>query len=114
MRGIPDNSVGGILGAFSIRYSRFPELAVASMDRVLIPGGLVKFSVGIKDVEQYEQALLARGFEVVRDEYPDESWISNKKENFVLTARKKSKTSQKIALQDILVQDKAQLPPLFE
>lgn len=42
LRGVKDSTVGGILGVYSIGYSDEPGLAIASLDRVLIPGGVFK------------------------------------------------------------------------
>ncbi len=42
LRGIADSSVGCVLSVFSIAYSAVPELAVKSLDRVLVPGGVFK------------------------------------------------------------------------
>ena len=42
LRGIPANSIGCVLGVLSVGYSAAPALAVRSIDRVLIHGGIVK------------------------------------------------------------------------
>jgi SAM-dependent methyltransferase len=42
LRGIEDQSVSGIISRSGISYSAVPEAAVASVDRVLVPGGAIK------------------------------------------------------------------------
>ncbi len=42
LNGIADQSIGGILANYSITYSNEPERVVDSVDRVLVPGGLIK------------------------------------------------------------------------
>ena len=50
LRKIPSNSVGGIIGTYSIGYSPAPELAVLSIDRVLVPGGVLKATFNLPDI----------------------------------------------------------------
>ena len=47
LKGVKDNSVGLVIGVNSVAYSASPRLAVESIDRVLVPGGIFKgtFSV---------------------------------------------------------------------
>ncbi|MBM3261092.1 class I SAM-dependent methyltransferase [Candidatus Kaiserbacteria bacterium] len=42
LRGIADQSIGGIIAVFSLPYVVSPALAVTSIDRVLVPGGVIK------------------------------------------------------------------------
>lgn len=42
LRGIPNASVGVVLSVFSLPYSKAPALAVQSIDRVLVDGGVFK------------------------------------------------------------------------
>lgn len=42
LEGIPDASVGGVLGMYSITYTYAPETVVREIDRILVPGGVVK------------------------------------------------------------------------
>ena len=40
LRGIADSSIGCVFGVFTVAYSAVPELAVKSIDRVLVSGGV--------------------------------------------------------------------------
>lgn len=42
LRGIQNNSIGAVLGMASVGYSDQPALAVRSIDRILVPGGVFK------------------------------------------------------------------------
>ncbi|MDO8522061.1 MAG: methyltransferase domain-containing protein [bacterium] len=42
LRGVADSSIGCVLANLSIAYSVSPNLAVKSIDRVLVPGGALK------------------------------------------------------------------------
>ncbi len=42
LKGVGDESVGGALALYSITYSPSPEMVVNALDRVLVPGGIVK------------------------------------------------------------------------
>lgn len=42
LRGVESNSVALVMGVNSVAYSAHPELAVKSIDRVLVPGGIFK------------------------------------------------------------------------
>ncbi len=44
MKGFSDESVGGVMAMKSIAYSSSPERAIAEIDRILVPGGLIKAS----------------------------------------------------------------------
>jgi hypothetical protein len=44
MKGFADNSVGGVVAMKSIAYSSSPEMVVKAIDRILVPGGLIKAS----------------------------------------------------------------------
>lgn len=48
LRGIPDGSVACVIAVYSIAYSAAPEIAVRSVDRVLVPGGVFKGVFGTK------------------------------------------------------------------
>lgn len=41
LNGIQNQSIAGVLGVYSLAYS-FPELAVARLDQILVPGGVIK------------------------------------------------------------------------
>lgn len=42
LNGISDESVGGVMGVYSVAYSDAPAFAIRSIDRVLVPGGVIK------------------------------------------------------------------------
>ncbi len=46
LKGVPESSYGAVLAYLSVAYSRFPDSAVESIDRVLVSGGIFvgKFS----------------------------------------------------------------------
>ncbi len=53
LRGIDTNSVGCVIAVYSIAYSAAPEVVIASIDRVLVPGGVLKAKFHQKNVPQY-------------------------------------------------------------
>lgn len=44
LRGIDNESINGILAVSSIAYSKSPRVVVSNIDRVLVPGGVIKSS----------------------------------------------------------------------
>jgi hypothetical protein len=71
LRGIENNSIGAILGAYSVAYSEAPTLVANRFDEVLVPGGLIKlsfFSDGKQ--EPFIERLKALGYDVAT--YQDE------------------------------------------
>jgi len=44
LRGVRNKSIACVLGVFSIAYSASPRLAIQQIDRVLVPGGILKAS----------------------------------------------------------------------
>ncbi|MBL8029939.1 MAG: class I SAM-dependent methyltransferase [Candidatus Doudnabacteria bacterium] len=76
LRGIKNNSVGGILAMYSVAYSAYPNLAIKRLDEVLVPGGIFKgvfanlgksvnYSGSVaKDYEQFENVFKKLGYDV--------------------------------------------------
>lgn len=60
MHGIRDNSVSAMISVNGLAYSSFPELAVESIDRVLVPGGSIKaflkFPIDRQNVKPLEES----------------------------------------------------------
>ena len=69
LRGIPVESVGGILALNSIAYSREPELVVGRLDDVLVPSGVIKATFRSWRVEDEE---LEKLYEISCFSYHDE------------------------------------------
>lgn len=42
LKGIPDQSIAGVLACYSIAYSQNPYLAIRRIDQVLVKGGIIK------------------------------------------------------------------------
>lgn len=78
LRGIKDASVGGVLGVYSVGYSDEPALAITSLDRVLVPGGVFKGTFhkkptspdeakqnpfGFKEYDQFRDAFSGFGYD---------------------------------------------------
>ena len=55
--GFGKESVRGILSLAAITYSAVPELAVARMDQVLVPGGILKAAFSITDAVCYSPGM---------------------------------------------------------
>lgn len=76
LNGIPDTSMGGVLGVSSVGYSDEPSLAVGSINRVLVPGGAFKGTFlksnisgdqnmyGLKTYAAFKEAFEALGYDV--------------------------------------------------
>ncbi len=74
LRGIENNSVGGILALHSISYSAEPQHLVARLDQVLVEGGVVKLManpdevnnnrLGEKEVSHFISAFKHLGYDV--------------------------------------------------
>ena len=64
LRGIPDSSVGCVIAVQSLRYSGAPALAVQSIDRVLVPGGVLKASSLIDAFAIVRDSLVKLGYDV--------------------------------------------------
>ena len=59
LRGIDDETIGCVLALHSITYSVAPSLAIKSIDRVLIPGGVFKgfFTVKTPTIQNGSPAI---------------------------------------------------------
>ncbi len=68
LRGIPDNSIACVLSVFSLTYSRAPELVIGSVDRVLVPGGVIKIGSDDAPIWQLYQLLKDKGYDTDEDE----------------------------------------------
>lgn len=80
LRRIVDRSVVVVLGVFSVGYSADPNLAVAGIDRILIPGGVFKGTfykgdlltaqspIGFKTYHKFDQALKQLGYDSATSE----------------------------------------------
>lgn len=79
LRGIPDASKGAILAVYSLPYSKSPDMAVASIDRVLVPGGAFKGYFPERDeshmeafgYKQFKQRFENRGYSVHAEDMQD-------------------------------------------
>jgi hypothetical protein len=81
LRGISDRSVGGIIGVLSIAYSSRPILAITSIDRVLVPGGIIKAAfrnmdtsgkrgyAGIRKSSDFKDGFQELGYDVAVDKW---------------------------------------------
>ncbi len=80
LRGINDNSVAGIISVYGMAYSQVPSEAVASVDRVLVPGGVVKAVFNHKRIESstnlnqltpedFAREFYKRNYDVIIPEY---------------------------------------------
>jgi SAM-dependent methyltransferase len=84
LRGIPNESVAGVIGVNSIAYATYPKFAVKRINEVLISGGAVKatfHSIGggsnhdgaiFKGPEKFAEAFKSLGYDVV---YVDNRFI---------------------------------------
>lgn len=85
LQGIPDRSVGGIMGVLSIAYSITPILAIKSIDRVLVPGGIIKGAfrnmdtggkrgyAGIRKSLDFKKGFQELGYDVAVDRWSSQS-----------------------------------------
>lgn len=75
MKGFTDESVGGVIAMKSIAYSASPEMAMRAIDRILVPGGLIKASFrgpeesGIVDLgyqthHKFTESLKSLGYDI--------------------------------------------------
>jgi SAM-dependent methyltransferase len=64
LRGIKDNSVGCIFGVYSVTYSAAPNLVMQSMNRVLVPGGVVKIATTDSQIWNFYEGLKMMGYDV--------------------------------------------------
>jgi len=73
LHGIDDNSIACVLSLHSIAYSNAPDLAIGSIDRVLVPGGVFKGFFPIKKpynkvdgspALEFIKELIKRGYDV--------------------------------------------------
>ena len=60
--GFDDGSVGVVLGVFSVAYSTEPELVAASIDRVLVAGGVFKGTFAPVNFDRKEAYALGDGY----------------------------------------------------
>lgn len=86
LRGVEDSSVGLALALNSIAYSASPKMTAQSIDRVLIPGGILKARFNPKDRlrddlpyykvhDQFTQELRRLGYDVCVPDVPSEELI---------------------------------------
>jgi ubiquinone/menaquinone biosynthesis C-methylase UbiE len=68
LRGVNDKSVTGVISFSALAYSAAPQLAVRSIDRVLIPGGAVKANFKFPPSSEEHSA---RRFSKTHDEFSD-------------------------------------------
>jgi SAM-dependent methyltransferase len=79
LRGVASNSYGAVLALISLSYVKSPELAVEQIDRVLVPGGVIKFTFPAEDAhmvnrvgsvvnqalgQEYVELFRKRGYDV--------------------------------------------------
>jgi SAM-dependent methyltransferase len=77
---LPEQMFAGVIGVYSIAYSEHPEIAMQEVDRVLMPGGAVKFkfpphtthvgrgtSVVFKNHEMFSRQAMDLGYSVALD-----------------------------------------------
>jgi SAM-dependent methyltransferase len=112
LEGIADQSVGLAIGLNSIAYSTEPKKAVESIDRVLIPGGVLKATfqdperehalVPMKPADDIEAALLAKGYDTAKIKNPDQNTAV-----YILLALKKGAT---VTAEELLHADIQSLP----
>lgn len=103
LRGVKDNSIAGVLGCHSIRYSNYPQEVVDSLRRVLIPGGIGKFSIKEDLLPAYEKAL-KDDFEVSKLTYTFGQEQSQKTPIIILLIKKLGGTDP-TSTEDLLQQD---------
>ena len=86
LAGIPDNSVSGIISYSALAYSAVPELVIRSIDRVLIPGGVIKAEFNNdktvtnpksaysnrKDYKKFVEELTRLGYDVAHEDWRGE------------------------------------------
>lgn len=97
LRGIEDSSIGCVIAVFSLAYSAQPSLAIEGIDRVLVPGGVLKARFLKKDTPrsesspqfalEFREALAKLGYDVA---------IDNTREVRVLLAIKPGKQSSAV------------------
>lgn len=110
LRGIKDNSVGGILCLNSILFSADPETVVKSLDRVLVPGGVVKSTflregyngillalMGAQKAGPFIEAFEALGYDVASKE--------NKSKLVNVLLAKKPGGSEDVSAKDLIGED---------
>lgn len=84
LKGVKDSSVGLVLALNSIAYSASPRITIRSIDRVLVPGGVLKARFNPKDLrrddlpyykshDQFSEELRALGYDIyIPDDYSEE------------------------------------------
>jgi hypothetical protein len=79
LNGIPDNSLAGVIGCYSIGYTTVPELTASRIDQTLIDGGIIKTNFqtvrdvyspipGFQTHERFTETLLKLGYDVFIEE----------------------------------------------
>jgi len=96
LRGIPDNSVGGIISVQSLRYSKAPMLAAQSIDRVLVPGGVFKAAWLLQNADEFYKTFRELGYDIAYNE----AW---EKDHIMLAIKKGNPT--KITAAQLLAAD---------
>lgn len=56
LRGVASNSYGAVLALISLSYVKTPEFAAEQIDRVLVPGGIIKFTFPLEDIHHKNRA----------------------------------------------------------
>lgn len=70
LKGIEDQSVSGVISRTGIEYSANPQAAIASINRILIPGGAIKACFSHESIDfgqthdRFSDALLDLGYDV--------------------------------------------------
>lgn len=60
LRGIPDNSIAGVMSVYSVTYSHAPDMVMKRINDILIPGGVFKGCFFRPDDKKTEYADLYR------------------------------------------------------
>ena len=78
LKGVKDKSVAGVISLFGISYCTRPDLAIYSIDRVLLPGGVIKagfitsektaYSQSGTKKEEFAELFSGYGYDVAVDE----------------------------------------------
>lgn len=111
LSGIADKSMAAILSVFSVGYSDVPDLAVESIDRVLMPGGVFKgnfhlplwvghkHELGYKTEELFENKFIDLGFDVAK--------IENEMLNIVVLIAVKQGGTKMVSAKELINLDQA-------
>lgn len=106
LRGIENNSVGGILALYSISYTAQPQQVVARFDQVLVEGGVVKM---VTHADQKSRSG-HRTFESFLNAFKELGYDINESERILLAVKPSSdKSKPSIKAGDLMQLDKASL-----